>query len=879
LQRSLPEHMVPAAFVALDALPLSPNGKLDRRALPAPDFAAPVDTYVAPRTPVEEALADIWAQVLGVARVGIRDDFFALGGHSLLATRLVWRIREALAGDVDLVSLFESPTIEAIAPRLSPLGAPGAAAAGDASAQHLLATLEDLSDDELDRLLGATADDAVPARTEPAAFAQERLWFLDRMNGTRALYNVPEAQRLTGALDVPALERALGEIVRRHEPLRTTLAEAEGAPVQVIAPFSGFSLPVDDLSALPPEAREAEVRRRVDEDARQPFDLAAGPLFRAALLRLGEREHVLLLCTHHVATDAWSMGVLFRELQALYAAFRAGAAPALAPLPVRYADYAAWQREQLRGAALERQVGWWRERLAGAPARLELPTDRPRPAAQSFRGAREDFDLPAGLLDGLRALGRSEGATLYMVVLAAFQLLLARYAGTDDVVVGSAIAGRTRPEVEGLIGFFVNTLALRTDLSGDPTFRGLLRRVREVTLGAYQHQEVPIERLVEELAPGRSLGHSPLFQVMLVHEDADLAAASLAGVELRRLPADTGTSKFDLTLGFGAGADGIDGSVEYATDLFDRATIERMIGQLRCVLEQVSADGDLRLSAVELTGEAERRQVLEAWNATDAVYPADATLHGLFEAQVIESPDAVAVVFEDESLTYAELNARANRLAHHLRTLGVGPEVRVGLCLERSLEMVVALLGVLKAGGAYVPLDPGYPAERIETMAADSGVAVLLTQDRLTGVLSTIAVPTIRVDADWETIAAASAENPRSGVTARNLAYVIYTSGSTGRPKGVMNAHGGVVNRLCWMQAEYGIGAGDVVLQKTPFSFDVSVWELFWPLQQGATLVMAKPGGHRDPLYLQEEIERRGVTTLHFVPSMLQPFVETADPA
>ncbi|HEV7589387.1 MAG TPA: amino acid adenylation domain-containing protein, partial [Longimicrobium sp.] len=533
-----------------------------------------------------------------------------------------------------------------------------------------------------------------------------------------------------------------------------------------------------------------------------------------------------------------------------------------------------------RGPALERQLGWWRERLAGAPARLELPTDRPRPAAQSFRGAREAFELPADLLDGLRALGRSEGATLYMVMVAAFQLLLAKYAGTDEVVVGSPIAGRTRREVEALIGFFVNTLALRTDLSGDPTFRGLLRRVREVTLGAYEHQEVPFERLVEALQPERSLGHSPLFQVMLVEEDAEPAAAGLAGVELRRLAADSGTSKFDLTLAFGAGADGIDGSVEYATDLFERATIERMIGHLRRVLEQVSADGELRLSAVELTGEAERRQVLEAWNATDAVYPADATLHGLFEAQVIESPDAVAVVFEDESLTYAELNTRANRLAHRLRGLGVGPEVRVGLCLERGLEMVVSLLGVLKAGGAYVPLDPGYPAERIETMAADSGIAVLLTQDRLGGVLpDTGGIPILRVDADWEAIAAGSAENLDSGVTARNLAYVIYTSGSTGRPKGVMNAHGGVVNRLCWMQAEYGIGAGDVVLQKTPFSFDVSVWELFWPLQQGATLVMARPGGHRDPLYLQEEIERRGVTTLHFVPSMLQPFVETADPA
>ncbi|HEX2191305.1 MAG TPA: amino acid adenylation domain-containing protein, partial [Longimicrobiaceae bacterium] len=501
------------------------------------------------------------------------------------------------------------------------------------------------------------------------------------------------------------------------------------------------------------------------------------------------------------------------------------------------------------------------------------------PAVQTFRGANERVQLPAELLERLRTLGRSEGATLYMVVLSAFQVLLSKYSGSEDVVVGSPIAGRTRRETEELIGFFVNTLVLRTDLSGDPTFREVLRRVREVTLGAYEHQEVPFERLVEELQPERSLSHSPLFQVMFVEEGADRPEGGLPGVELQRLEVDGGTSKFDLTLGFGAHPEGIRGSLEYSTDLFERGTIVRMLGHLERVLEQVAGDPEVRLPALELMGEAERRQVVVEWNRTGAEYPADTCIHQLFEAQAERTPDAVAVVFEDASLTYRELNERASRLAHPLRRRGVGPEVRVGLCLERSLEMVVSLLGVLKAGGAYVPLDPGYPAERLELMLADSGVAVLLTQERLRGALPAGAgVEVVSVDAGWAETAGESAENPRSGVTPRNLAYVIYTSGSTGAPKGVMNTHAGVVNRLCWMQAEYGLGAKDVVLQKTPFSFDVSVWELFWPLQRGARLVMARPEGHRDPLYLQEVIEQRGVTTLHFVPSMLQPFVETADP-
>ncbi|HEX2095737.1 MAG TPA: amino acid adenylation domain-containing protein, partial [Longimicrobiaceae bacterium] len=666
---------------------------------------------------------------------------------------------------------------------------------------------------------------------------------------------------------------------RRHEALRTTFAEVDGSPVQVVAPFDGFVLPVEDLSGLGEADREAAVRRRAGEEARRPFDLSAGPLFRAALLRLGAEDHVLLLSVHHIVSDGWSMGVLFRELSALYAAYREGGESPLAELGVQYADHAVWQREQLVGEVLDRQLAYWREHLAGAPELLELPTDHPRPAVQTFRGAAVPMELSLELLERLQALGRSEGATLYMVLLGAFQVLLSKYSGSEDIVVGSPIAGRTRGEVEGLIGFFVNTLVLRTDLSGDPSLRELLGRVRQVTLGAYKHQELPFERLVAELQPERSLSHSPLFQVMFTMNNTEGAAAdSLPGLSITPMGSAGGSAKFDLTLALEATALGLRGELAYSTDLFERATIERMVAHLGAVLEQVAADADLPVSALELMGSAERARVVEEWNRTEAEYPSDRCLHHLFEAQAARTPDAAAVVFEEESLSYGALNARANRLAHHLRRLGVGREVRVGLCLERSLEMVVGLLGILKAGGAYVPLDPGYPAERLAFMLADSGVKVLLTREELQEALAvpegTEAVDMAGVEAE---LAGEPAENPDNGATSDGLAYVIYTSGSTGRPKGVMNAHRGIVNRLAWMQAEYGLGAEDVVLQKTPFSFDVSVWEFFWPLQQGACLVMARPEGHRDPAYLQEVIERRGVTTLHFVPSMLQAFVEAAD--
>ncbi|HWK89034.1 MAG TPA: condensation domain-containing protein, partial [Longimicrobium sp.] len=811
LAERLPEYMVPAAFVHMAVLPVNPNGKLDRKALPAPEPAPEEETYVAPRTPVEEVLAGIWAEVLGVERLGVHDEFFGLGGHSLLATRVVSWVREVFGVELPLRALFEGPTVAEMAGRV----------------------------EEMRRAGLPVLPPVVPVeRTEPPlSFAQERLWFLDRFDGGTS-WNLPFALRLRGALDVDALERSLGEIVRRHEALRTVFRERDGTPRQMTAPFGGFRLPVTDLAHLPGETREAEVQRElVAEGGSRPFDLSAGPLFRASLLRLGAEEHVLLLSQHHIVSDGWSMGVLYRELSALYEAYREGGESPLPELGVQYADYAVWQREQVEGQVLERQLSYWRERLAGAPELLELPTDRPRPPVRTYRGAKVPVELSLDLLERLQALGRSEGATLYMVLLAAYQVLLSKYSGSEDIVVGSPIAGRTRKEVEGLIGFFVNSMVLRTDLSGDPSFREVLRRAREVTLGAYEHQEVPFERLVAELHPERSLSHSPLFQVMLALQNAGGDGAALPGLSVSEVEAERGSAKLDLSLMLTATPRGLRGRLTYSTDLFERGTVERMLGHLERVLEQVAADADMRLSQLALLGEAERSLALEAWNRTDAEYAAASCIHELFERQVERAPGATAVRFGDERLSYAELNARANRLAHDLRSRGVGPEVRVALCVERGPEMVAAVLAVLKAGGAYVPLDPSYPVDRLQYMLADSAPAVVLTQravaQALAGVLDGLGggVPVLELDAAAPAWAVQRETNPaRGGLSPEHPAYVIYTSGSTGRPKGVLVPHRGLCNVAAAQQRTFGVGPDDRVLQFASLSFDAAAFELVMAL-------------------------------------------------
>ncbi|MCP3059808.1 non-ribosomal peptide synthase/polyketide synthase [Myxococcus sp. K38C18041901] len=852
LRTRLPEYMVPSSLVVLDALPLTPNGKVDRAALPLPDASgATVERFVAPRDATERSLAALFAEVLNVERVGLHDDFFELGGHSLLATQLVSRVRTAFALDLPLRDVFEAPTVEALARKLEGTRAePG----------------------------GPTAvPPVVPVpRTDalPLSFAQQRLWFLDQLEPGSAFYNIATGVKLFGSLDVSALERAFTELVHRHESLRTTFRAEGGAPVQVIAPESHWRLEQVDLGTLSREERVLEVARRAEAEALRPFDLMRGPLLRTLLLRTSEQEHELVLVMHHIVSDGWSIGVLVREVGALYDAFARGLPSPLLPLPVQYADHAVWQRGWLRDDVLERQLAYWRARLAGASPALELPTDRPRPAVQTFRGGSRSLRWSRSLRDSVRALAQRESATPFMVLLAAFQTLLAKYSGQDDLCVGSPIANRTREETEGLIGFFVNTLVLRATLSPALSFRELVHQVRETTLGAYAHQDVPFEKLVEELQPARDLGRPPLFQVMLVLQNAPTTALSAAGLRLEPTRAEGKTAKFDLTLEVTDTDDGFTGSLEFNSDLFDASTIDRMLGHLGALLESAVHAPERRWVDLEWMTPEERRQVVSEWNQTDRPRSKEARLHHGFEAQARRTPDAVAVVAEQTQLTYRELERRANQLAWHLRARGVGPESRVAVCAERSLELVVSLLGVLKAGAAYVPLDPSYPRERLEYMLEDAAPTVLLTQQHLLPSLPGRVPTRVCLDADAEALRRERTETPPVEVEGDGLAYIIYTSGSTGRPKGAMNTHSAICNRLAWMQEAYGLTAEDRVLQKTPFSFDVSVWEFFWPLMTGARLVMARPGGHREPAYLVDLVAREGVTTLHFVPSMLRPFLE-----
>jgi amino acid adenylation domain-containing protein len=851
LRERLPEYMTPSAFVELERLPLTLNGKVDKRALPEPEPEVESGgEYVAPRTPAEEVLCGIWAEVLGVERVGVEDDFFEMGGHSLLATQVVSRVREAFGVEVGLREMFERPRVEGLARAVEEARREGAGLAAPGMAR-------------------------VSRGGElPLSFAQQRLWFLSELEPGSAFYNVPTAVRLSGSLDVAALGRAIQKVVTRHEVLRTRFEVVDGRPIQVIEDVGSVPLKVEDLSGLEEEEREQAAKRLAGEEARRPFDLRRGPLLRVKLLRLAEDEHVVLLTMHHIISDGWSQGVLVKEFASLYSAYREGREPELPELPIQYADFAVWQRGWLQGEVLEKQLGYWREHLSGAPAVLEMPTSRPRGAMQTYRGARESFILSEELSEKLRRLSRREGATLFMTLLAAWKTLLARYSGQEDIVVGTPIANRNRAETESLIGFFVNTLVLRNNLAGTQSFRELLKQVRETTLGAYTHQDLPFEKLVEELQPERSLSHSPLFQVMFVLQNASRGQLELPELELKPVNSDTRTSKFDLSLDIAESGKMIFGVLDYNVDLYDTSLVRQLLRHFQNLLEDIADNPDERLSEYRMLDEEDERRALVEWNDTAVYHDSDECLHRLFEAQCERTPDSVAVTLEGRRLTYGELNGRANQLAHHLIEMGVAAETLVGIMAERSLEMVVGLLGILKAGGAYVPLDPEYPQERLAFMAEDCGARVFLTQQHLVGRLKTQDSRVVCLDSEWEAVARKETGNPRVAVSGDNLAYMIYTSGSTGRPKGAMNTHRAVCNRLLWMQDAYRLDGTDRVLQKTPFSFDVSVWEFFWPLMTGARLIMARPGGHRDSAYLIETISRERITTLHFVPSMLQVFLE-----
>ncbi|MFS8068849.1 MAG: condensation domain-containing protein, partial [Byssovorax sp.] len=801
LKEKLPEYMVPAAFVALAALPITDNGKVDRKALPAPEASVvEARVHTAPRGPVEEGIAAIFAEVLKVPQVSARDGFFELGGHSLLATQAVARIRSAFGVELPLRLLFEAPTPAELA-------------------------------GEVERALqGGLRQATTPLtradREAPLAlsFAQERLWFLNQFEPEDTSYIVPLALRLEGTLDPAALQRALAALVARHEVLRTTFTTLDGRPAQVIRAALDLPLPLTVLDEGTRADQEAALASELAQGARRPFDLAVGPLVRARLFRLGEREHVIALTMHHIVSDAWSRGVMNREIGAFYRAFAEGVAPELPALPLQYADYAAWQRASLAGDALDKQLAYWKRALGGAPGVLDLPTDRPRPPVPSHRGERRFFTLAPSLGEGLNALARREGVTLFMLLLAAFDVLLHRYTGQDDLVVGTPIANRTRAETENLIGFFVNTLVLRVELTGDLSFRDLLRKVRAVCLGAYAHQDMPFERLVTELAPERDLARTPLFQVVFALQNAPTEALALAGLQISGVMAESATSKFDLTLVMSESAEGLVCSFEYDLDLFDGATIDRLLGHFRALLEGVVADPAAKIGDLPMLSRGERRRLLTERSDVGVVYPAETSIHALFEQQVDRAPDAPALTFEGRTLTYRELDARANQLARHLVARGVAPGALVGLCVQRSVEMMVGILGILKAGGAYLPLDPEYPRPRLAFMIEDAAVPILLTQVELADTIPAHGADVICLDEDWATIAEESADRLAVPHEPQRVAYVIYTSGSTGKPKGAMVTHANVARLFAATDAWYGFDASDVWTMFHSYAFDFSVW-------------------------------------------------------
>ncbi|HEX8353468.1 MAG TPA: condensation domain-containing protein, partial [Pyrinomonadaceae bacterium] len=705
----------------------------------------------------------------------------------------------------------------------------------------------------------------------PLSFAQQRLWFLNEFAPGGAAYNLHAAVRLTGRLRVDVLERTLTEIVRRHESLRTTFAVEGESPAQVVAPAAPVRLELVDLGGS--QEPEAEARRLSDAEAQRPFDLARGPLFRCALLRLDASQHVVLFTTHHIVSDGWSAGVLVRELFTLYEAYSRGEESPLEELPIQYADYAAWQRGWLQGEVLEEQLSYWRGQLAGAPPVLELPTDRPRPAVQSQKGAAHKFVLDVALREELKRLGRREGATLFMTLLAAFQVLLSRYTGQSDVVVGSPVAGRGRLETEGLIGFFVNTLALRARMDDNPTFAGLLRRVRETTLGAFAHQDVPFEKLVEELQPGRSTGHTPLFQVVFVMQNAPREEFQSPGLTFERFEHEVKTAKFDLTLSVAEAEEGLRASVEYAADLFDAETVGRLAAHFETLLRAAAADPEARVSELPLLDADERRRLLDA--AGDGLeYPQHLCLHELFERQVRLTPDAPALTFDGASLTYSELNARANRLAHYLRRHGVGAESRVALLMERSAGMVVSVLAVLKAGGCYVPLDPQYPPGRLAFMLEDSGAEVILTESSLAGNLASgRPARLVCLDAERDRLAAEASSDPGLKLDPGCAAYVIYTSGSTGRPKGVVVTHANVGRLFDSTRPLFSFSPSDVWTLFHSYAFDFSVWELWGALLHGGRLVVVPYWVSRSPEAFRRLLAVEGVTVLSQTPSAFRQLI------
>jgi amino acid adenylation domain-containing protein/FkbM family methyltransferase len=850
LKAHLPHYMIPSTFDLLEKLPLTSNGKVDRQALLAvsPSHGTMANKFVMPHTSVEKGLAAIWRDLLKVESIGLDDDFFDLGGHSLMAIRAISRIRDAFEVDLQTQVLFDHPTIAALARHLAAVKGRGEA---------------------IDRI--APRQEHGPC---PLSFAQEQLWFMDQLVAGSPVYNIVDVIRIDGDYHFNAMQQALNALVARHQILRTVFQANRGRPLQTILPRLEVALPECDLTVLPETEREEAWRRVVSEQVRQAFDLSSAPLFRVMMIHCSPHEHRLLLTIHHIIADEWSMEVIQHEMRQLYDAFSHGRPSPLAELPIQYADFACWQRESLQGEVLAQQITYWKEALANASGTLNLPVDKPRPAVQSFRGATAAFKLPPKLVTRLNLLAHEAQATLFMVLEASFMAFLHRYTGQADILVGTPITGRTQSETEKLVGYFLNTVVLRAHFPEGLTFRALLQQVRECALGAYAHANVPFNRLVAELAPERVAGQTPFFQTMFVLHEAD-GVSQVAKVSGHR-ELETGTAKFDLSMIFSENAGRLDGLIEYSTDLFEAATIQRMCGHFVTLLEAVVRDADSLVAHLPLLSATERQGLLERWNNTAVKNPgSEYCLHALIEAQAARTPDRVAVCFEQQTLSYGELNRRANQLARYLRELGVGQDVLVGIYMERSTAMVVCLLAILKAGGAYVPLDPSYPAQRLVGIMEDAAAKVLLTQDSLKDDLLSQPARILSVDALWPEIATRDGANLSAQGSTDDLAYVIFTSGSTGRPKGVAVTHRALVNLLESMGQTPGLSESDVLLSVTTLSFDIAALELYLPLIKGARVIVASREESLDGRRLMTRLQNDGVTVMQATPATWRLLIES----
>ena len=808
--------------------------------------------YVAPRTKKEQIIASIWQAVFKVEKIGIHDNFFAIGGHSLLATKLLARLQSTLDMEVSFRTFFEAPSVAALAQQLEDVNTIGWHGASD------------------------TLVPIPRAGPLPLSFAQQRLWFLDQWEPGSTAYLLPFAWRLKGLLHVAALETSLTDLVARHESLRTTISRPDGHPVQIIAPNVPFHLPLHDLTSFPELRREAELKRLIDKETHQPFNLATGPLWRGKLFRLATEEHVLLLTFHHIITDDWSMGVFLNEWTMLYKMQVTAQHKELPPLPLQYADYAIWQRHQLQGEELNQHQTYWCTQLAKAPHGLDLPTDFLRPPQLTYCGERLTFTLSTQLTQKLQTLCRREGVTLFMTMLAGFQLLLCRYTGQRDILLGTPIAGRTHTHLEGLIGFFVNTLVLRTPVTGHPSFQEFLQQVRETCLEAYEHQDMPFEKLVEALQPTRDPSRHPLFQVMFQLDQEEVNnGLPLPNIQTEAIQVSTATTTFDLLLSLALTEENIRGSFTFNTDLFTSDTIKQLATHYQQLLEGLVENPQQGVRQIPLLTNTEQQRLIIEWNGTTQDYPQNTCIHQLFEAQVERTPEAIAIVFKDQQLTYQELNRRANQLAHFLREQGVGPDIRVGLCIGRGLEMITSLLGVLKAGGAYVPLDSSYPEERQQYIVTHSQPKCILTQPGFCLWLKHTETSRIDLDSDWSCCEQYPPYNPISFNSPLNLAYIIYTSGSTGKPKGVMVTHQSVSNLLFTLQQHTGIDKTTTLLAVTNLSFDISMLELLGPLIVGGRVVLIGREVATDGVALRAVVQFEAITMMQATPSTWSMLIQS----